>query len=857
MKRASLPLQTKYAITILTLVLAVVAVLAGTLLFQSRASQQEVTALSADRMERDLLRQMSQRGEAVTRFLASNLVKPIANGDDQAIFALLSTTRQQRDVLYVYLYDKEGRIVHDGRRQITLKGLKLDDKVSRMTVAAEELLIQIERDALDVSLLIKDAGQVLGGVRVGLTLKGIRDDIIGMRAALKEIGTDALQGSILTIGLTACIFLAVGVFFAITVARRLTNPIKALSESARRIGAGDYRDDVQFERADEIGELVNAFREMSQNLQRTVISRDYVDGVIASMMETLVVTSGQGIIKRVNKALCKLLGYSERELTGAPLEKILSLSALGGQQGGLGGLIERASRHPIDIHYTASDGRKIPVSFTAAHMSRGSGATMEVDVVCVAQDVTARKAAERAVKKMAYYDSLTNLPNRAFLAEHLKHVLAQAKRDRHSTAILYLDLDQFKRVNDTLGHNAGDALLSAVAKRLQHTIRSTDYLARNHLNDTRVTATTQGPETVARLGGDEFVVVLPKIYQPQDAARVAQKIIQATSEPFRIEGNEIVTTTSIGIIVYPDDGEDPETLLKNVDAAMYFAKEQGRNNYQFYTKSLNAAAFEKLVMETHLRHGLKNDQFMLYFQPQVKAETGEIVGAEALVRWQHPELGMVSPGQFIPIAEDTGLILPLGVWILRAACRHAEQWYSAGLRPIRVAVNLSSRQFLDKNLVSTVRSALDEFGLPPECLELEITESVIMEEAESTIDTLNELKDMGIMLSIDDFGTGYSSLSYLKRFPVDTLKVDQSFVRDIGGDPDDAAISQAIIAMAHALELSVIAEGVENETQLAFMREYHCEEIQGYYFSPPVPAEEYAKLLKQGTITPRDPDPDS
>ncbi|OIP08014.1 MAG: hypothetical protein AUK53_10800 [Betaproteobacteria bacterium CG2_30_59_46] len=445
--------------------------------------------------------------------------------------------------------------------------------------------------------------------------------------------------------------------------------------------------------------------------------------------------------------------------------------------------------------------------------------------VGIQNDVTERKRYESQLEHQANYDTLTGLPNRNLLQDRLGQTLAYVRRHERELALLFIDLDYFKNINDSLGHNAGDRLLKLVAVRLAGCVREGD--------------------TVSRQGGDEFVVILSDVAAEEDATLVTQKILHAMSEPFDVDGRELYVTCSIGIALYPKDGGDSETLLKNADAALYRAKDLGRNNAQFYAAEMNLKAMERLTLEDGLRHALEHNEFVVHYQPQVDLRTGEIIGMEALVRWQHPEQGLVSPARFIPVAEESGLIVPLGEWVLRTACIQNKAWQRAGLRPISVAVNLSARQFRQPNLVEVVVGILRETGLDPAHLELEVTESLVMQNVEVTIATLGRLKAMGIKLSIDDFGTGYSSLSYLKRFPIDTLKIDQSFVRDITTDPDDAAIAKTIISMAHDLQLRVIAEGVETEEQKSFLQQRHCDEMQGYFFSRPVPAEDFEVLLRE------------
>lgn len=427
------------------------------------------------------------------------------------------------------------------------------------------------------------------------------------------------------------------------------------------------------------------------------------------------------------------------------------------------------------------------------------------------------------IQNYAYYDTLTNLPNRILLHDRLTFIINHAKRNKQNMAILLLDLNRFKLINDTLGFSAGDSLLQTIANRLKSCLRDVDG--------------------VFRLGDDEFAIILEEIAQPQDAARVAKRLLAVCSLPFQFSDHELYVTVSIGISVFPTDGEDLDALLKNAEAAMNRAKELGINNYQHYMPTMNAKAFEQLTLEHNLRKALKKEEFLVYYQPQIDLKTHKIIGAEALVRWQHPELGMISPAQFIPIAEETGIILPLGEWVLKSACEQTKKWHDQiGYRFV-ISVNLSSRQFQQQDLVSTISKVLMETEFSAEYLELEITESLGMKNPELTLKTLHELKAMGIHIAIDDFGTGYSSLSYLKKFPIDTLKIDRSFVSDIQADPNDAAIVVAIIALAHSLKLKVIAEGVELGEQAEYLLNQGCESVQGYLFSPPVPSINFEKFL--------------
>jgi diguanylate cyclase (GGDEF)-like protein len=437
--------------------------------------------------------------------------------------------------------------------------------------------------------------------------------------------------------------------------------------------------------------------------------------------------------------------------------------------------------------------------------------------------MSAHKSTENELSKLAHYDPLTGLSNRAQFVERLKFTLDMAKRNHQQSALMLLDLDRFKLVNDTLGHQLGDELLIQVARRLKQCVREVD--------------------TVSRLGGDEFTVILGTIQSSENAASVATKILVALNAPFVLSEREVFVSVSIGITVFPVDGDSVNLLIKNADTAMYHAKESGRNNYQYFSDTMNKKMIDELEMETNLRQAFKNGEFSLNYQPQFALKTKKLIGAEVLVRWNHPTLGWISPAVFIPYAEKSNLIIALGEWVLRTACTQAVSWQKSGLKLQPMSVNLSGMQLKQPDLLYKVAQILEETQFPAQLLELELTEGVLMANVEETITTLNKLKDMGIRLSIDDFGTGYSSLSYLKRFPIDTLKIDQSFIREITTSSDDSAIASTIIAMAHNLRLNVIAEGVETIEQANILLDKECDDVQGYFFSRPLCESDFCQLL--------------
>jgi diguanylate cyclase (GGDEF)-like protein/PAS domain S-box-containing protein len=456
-------------------------------------------------------------------------------------------------------------------------------------------------------------------------------------------------------------------------------------------------------------------------------------------------------------------------------------------------------------------------------------------IVGTAQDITDRKQSEREIHRLAYFDSLTGLPNRVLFKDRVTQALSHARRYGTTLATLFLDLDRFKVINDTLGHNIGDLLLKSVADRLAESVRHSDSVCRsvgkgeNH--------------SLARLGGDEFTVLLTNLRDVQDAGKVARRIVESLAQSFSIEGREIFVTVSVGIAIFPVDGDSVDALLKNADSAMYHAKEQGRNNFQFYSNTLNAVANERLILEGELRHAVEREEFVVYYQPQIDLRTNGIIGAEALVRWQHPQRGLLPPVEFLPAAMDTGLIRAIDEWVIRTACRQNQAWQQRGKTPVRISVNVSNSLFHGNTLLSVVEEALSQTGLTPACLELELTESIAMRNVDASIVMLTTLKTMGVQLSIDDFGTGYSSLSYLQRLPINMVKIDQSFIREILTQGGPVPIVRAIIAMAHSLKLFVLAEGVEQEAQRRLLLEQGCDQAQGYLFGRPMPADSFASLL--------------
>jgi diguanylate cyclase (GGDEF)-like protein/PAS domain S-box-containing protein len=598
-------------------------------------------------------------------------------------------------------------------------------------------------------------------------------------------------------------------------------PIGVLDFNARRIAEPD---EGLLHVIHMLGTQIGTFYERALALEQLRASEALFSSTVELAAIGISHVDKDGRFIHVNRSLCDMLGYTREELLALNVKQVshpedkdvtdvAKKRLLAGDTDSI----------RVEKRYLRKDGTPIWVRLNVA-LNRAADGTPLHDISAV-EDVTERRRVEERIQYLATHDEMTGLPNRMMFAQILSHAVQRAHRKRGSKlAVLFVDLDRFKLVNDSLGHDAGDELLKHVAGRFRASLRGSDILA--------------------RLGGDEFVVLLEELRDPQEAAHVARKLLSAAIQPIEIMDQECRVTASIGIATFPADASDAPSLMKNADAAMYHAKEEGKNNYQFHSRATNSLSIERLALETNLRRALERNEFRLQYQAQVAAKTGEITGVEALLRWWSHELGSVTPARFIPLAEDTGLIIPIGRWVLNTACAQNVAWQRDGLPPIRMAVNISPRQFKDHNLTCDISDALEQSGMAPELLEIEITEGVIMHDVNQAVRQLHAIKEMGVRVAIDDFGTGYSSLAQLKRLPIDTLKVDRSFIREIPRDPEDNAITEAVIAMGKTLGVTVVAEGVETEDQQAFLSSRDCNELQGFLFNKPCHADALAELLR-------------
>lgn len=697
----------------------------------------------------------------------------------------------------------------------------IDENASHIEAPRRQAKRMLER-RFELNYTHRGQSQHIGTLTVRATLDTIYAQL--MRDAIQVLLGNLLRTVLVGIFIFALFYRLITRHLT-AVAGHLSSADPAMSDAPLSLSRPEHAT------VDELDILVDSVNRMQAKTRMALDARHESEGrvrlLLNSTSEAIYGIDLEGRCTFANSACLSMLGYtSEQDLVGQRIRDLIQPSDADeffGETDRCAVLSATVSAQPYhcsdEVHWR-SDGTSFPVEYWSRPMFKEG---QHVGAVITFIDISERRQSEETLHQLAYYDNLTRLPNRALFNDRLHQALTNAKRRQRVVALMLLDLDRFKIVNDTMGHEAGDKLLQEISSRLETSIRASD--------------------TVSRLGGDEFALIFTDIAEAQHVAHLAQKVLRQFVAPVVINGREVFTGASIGVAMYPADSEETESLLKYADSAMYYAKEQGRNNYQFYSHEMTTSMQNRMQLETELRYAVEQREFILHYQPQMDAGNVRPVGVEALLRWRGPEGKLISPADFIPLAEETGLIVPMGKWVLETACRQLRQWQDAGMGDLILAVNVAPRQIRDPEFVATVREVLVKSGIAPHLLELEITESILLEHGNDTLHTLNELKALGVTLAIDDFGTGYSSLSYLKRFPIDRLKIDQSFVRDLATDPDDLAIVRAIIALAQALRLSVIAEGVETEQQHTLLMHEGCPAFQGYYFSRPMEATKIEELM--------------
>jgi diguanylate cyclase (GGDEF)-like protein/PAS domain S-box-containing protein len=678
-------------------------------------------------------------------------------------------------------------------------------------------------------------------LRLRLLLDAVPDGIMAVNQAGRVVELNAGAAALLDVARSAALGRPATRLMGVAAGTRFRDALGAPDAStnlpANLLIARPEREDVSVEMR--VGTVVDSGRPMAVatlratpgDVRRAPLPAEPVplaDATLASLGEALISVDPGGHVRFLNRAAEALTGWTWQEASGQPIDAILHVADAGARgsltNAGLGA--SAAQLHP-NLQLIRRDGSQLPIEGSVAPIDTQAG--KPAGTVIVFRDASLSRAEAQQMAHTAQHDPLTGLPNRVLLHDRITTAITIAPRHSKRVAVLFLDLDGFKQINDSLGHAVGDKLLKMVADRLAACVR--------------------GSDTVSRLGGDEFVVLLSEVERPEDSAITARRMIEAVAEPYLVDRHEVRVTVSVGVSTYPDDGADADMLIKNADAAMYQAKENGRHGYQFYKPAMNLRAIERQEVEESLRQALDRGEFALHFQPKVDLATGAISGAEALLRWEHPTRGAMSPALFVPVAEASGLIHAIGQWVMREACRHVRSWHEAGLKLPSVAINVSAAEFLAPHFLDRVFDVLNDTGMDPRALQLEVNESVLMKHADVASAVLDPLSASGIQMSVDNFGTGYSSLKTLRKFPIHMLKIDQSFVREITVAKGEASLVTAVLHMAQSLNLKVVAEGVETSQELAFLQRHRCDEAQGYYFSRPLPPTEFGALLKDGLLT--------
>ncbi|HEX9405356.1 MAG TPA: EAL domain-containing protein [Steroidobacteraceae bacterium] len=795
-------LKTKYLLLALAVGAVLSLLLGGLSYYEHRVDAADVNQLTYATVAQKLEADLETRASSLSEITATSLAPALSSGNKTAVASIAQRLLDERDIGRVEVLDARGTVLFRG-----------GDPAAQ--AAGDWFVFQ----STIHSNLVSAPVQRVGSLRIWMSRAEMRETLTSLGAQLESqqgMQIKRMRGLLAGITLPLLVLGLAGAWF---IARQLSGPISALVKSADRIGQGDYTRPLAVVRHDELGDLQFALERMRQKLNETTITKNYLNTVLNSLSDAVLVTSPEGIVKSCNEATQRLLGYQEADLLGKPLVSFIDEAHKNGFD-----LTNSAPEARETVLRTAS-GQTIPVSMASSEITTADPQFQ--GNIYVARNITERKRAERRIRYLARYDTLTKMPNRMQFQHLLQQAIARARRSQRSLALLYLDLDRFKEVNDTFGHAAGDRTLEILSERL----------TRNLSKDT----------VIGRLAGDEFAMFVDDLPMDVDnrasIGTLARTLLDEISRTFYVNQQEVYLTASVGVAICPYDAENVIDLIRNADAAMYHSKQNGGNSCAFYVPEMNAAAVERLMLKSKLRRALERDELVILYQSKVDLRNGRVVGAEALLRWRLPGHGDISPSHFIPLAEETSLILDIGEWVLNRVCSDYREWQKSVPEPGRIAINLSLRQLKQASFIARCRAVFRKHEVSPTCFELEVTETTLMTDPKRTIGLLNELYAMGLNLAIDDFGTGYSSLSALQQFPIGTLKIDQSFVRDAAVDSDDAAIVRTIIDMGKSLDLEVIAEGVEASEQLEFLRRHGCYYAQGRLFGDAMEAGKMLAIL--------------